>query len=80
MLVKIKCLDYEASYAYAPPSAEFLINSEHVIDVRPCEARGPGPFVRITLSDKRQYVARGTVEEILAELNPRSPNPIEPKS
>lgn len=69
MLVKLDCLDYDASYSYAPPSVEVVINSDHVLDLRPTDARGIGPFVKITLIDRRYYVARGTVDEIYRKLS-----------
>lgn len=69
-LVMLECLDYDACYAYAPPSVDVLINPDHVTDVRPCDARGIGPFARIVLVDKRSYVARGTVAQVWEKLQP----------
>lgn len=68
MIVQMFVLDFDASYAYVPPKVKVLINSDFVMDVKPCEGRGPGLFCKITLSDGRSYVVPDTVDSVYYDL------------
>jgi hypothetical protein len=65
-LKKILFLNYNSEYAYAPPQVEALINTDHITTCVPVEARGSGPFVRITFTNRDSLVAVGKPEDFLS--------------
>jgi hypothetical protein len=50
-LMRVKRLNYNTHYAYAPPQEDAVINLMDVQSVVPIEARGSGPFVVVRFRD-----------------------------
>ncbi len=51
MLIRVKRLNYNCQYTYAPPSEDAVINLIDVRSVIATDARGIGPFVLVTFRD-----------------------------
>lgn len=65
MLKGIKALDYKASYAYAPPVVDAVINTDDVQTAIPCDARCSEPTMRIRFRDGSTVVAIGKPADLL---------------
>ena len=64
-LKKIKYLDYGASYDFAPPVSECVINTAEICRAIPCEVRGARPACRVFFNDGTNIVAVGTPDQFL---------------
>lgn len=65
MLIKVKYLNFETSYQYAPPQQEGVINTDAIQSVVTTDARGSGPFVKIQFRDGRTMVCVGKPTDFL---------------
>jgi len=69
MLIKVRYQDWESPFAYAPSTAEAVINTDHIISVKPCESRGAGPFVRVRMIDDQSLICIGRPSDFLPKEN-----------
>lgn len=65
MLRKFKFLDYGASYAYAPPQEDCIINTDEVVSAIPTDARGSGPFMMVRFNGGYNLTLVGQPEDLL---------------
>lgn len=65
MLIKVKRQDWYATFAYAPPLVEAIINTGDVVSATPCESRGVGPFMTVTFRDGKQWIVQGVPDDLL---------------
>lgn len=62
-LIKVPIVDYNASYAYAPPAFEGLLSTETIIGVTRCEVRGYSDCCMVRTTDgKFNYLTIGVSE------------------
>lgn len=66
MLIKVKRQDWYATFAYAPPLVDAVINTDEVVSAVACESRGEGPFVQVKFRDGSKMVIRGTPDDLLS--------------
>jgi hypothetical protein len=66
-LVRVERLNYEANYAYAPPSEVAYINTEDIQQAYPTEARGSGPFFAVRFRDGKNITCRGDIDQVFRE-------------
>jgi hypothetical protein len=65
MLKAMRAQDWNASFSYAPPLVDIVINTDHVVDATACDSRGSGPWMRVRMSDGKQHIVKGLPEELL---------------
>lgn len=65
MLIKVKRLNWQANYAYAPPQEDAVINTEEVVSAVPTEACGSGPFLSVRFRDGSSMTVVGTPDLLL---------------
>lgn len=65
MLKKVKYLNWNGNFAYAPPQEDCIINTDEVISAVPTEARGSGPFMLVKMSDGSKLTLVGVPEDLL---------------
>lgn len=59
MLIKVKALNYNTDYTYAPPQEDAVINTDDIQSVQKCDARGWGPFVCVTFTNGNKLTCAG---------------------
>ena len=67
MLIKVRRLNYQRDYAYAPPQEDAVINTEDVVQAYPTEARGPGPFTLVKFRDGTSCTIAGTLDQLVPD-------------
>ena len=77
MLKKVKQLDFDAHYSYAPPAVDAVVNLDFIASVTPVETRYREPCVRVHLKDGRTLVCVGTANDFL-EPQPATPPAADP--
>jgi hypothetical protein len=65
MLIRVKRLNYDTNYAYAPPQEDAVVNLADVRSVVETDARGTGPFVRVTFRDGSTMTCCGVPGDFL---------------
>jgi hypothetical protein len=65
-LIKVKRLNYNTDYAYAPPQEDAVINSDDVQSVTETDARGTGPFVVVRFRDGQTMTCVGRPGDFVA--------------
>ena len=68
MLKKVWVVDWDASFDFAPPSRESVINTEHVVSAVPVDetrSRVNGPSMRVRFADGSSLHVKGKLEDLL---------------
>ncbi len=71
MLIKVKRLNYNGNYAYAPPQEDAVINTEEIVSAVPTEARGEGPFLLVHFTTGDTMTMVGTLDMLLPAAQDR---------
>lgn len=67
MLIKVKMLDYNLPYSYAPPTVDAIVNTEEIVSAKITEARGEGPHLFVRFRDGSSMTIQGRVEDLLGK-------------
>lgn len=60
-LIKVEIIDYNASYSYAPPTVDGVINTEEIVYAKPTTTpRRVGQFLFVKLRDGSSVTIVGT--------------------
>jgi hypothetical protein len=65
MLRRVKCQDWNAQFAYAPPVVDAVVNTDHIVSAVPTDSRGSGPWTKVSFVDGRTLTCQGTPETFL---------------
>ena len=63
MLKKVKAQDYTQDYAYAPHVVEMLLNTDDIVSIQPTDARGSGPWLRVSMRNGKWFNVEGTIAD-----------------
>jgi hypothetical protein len=66
-LIKVRRQNWQANFAYAPPTEDAVINTDEVASAFPTESRGEGPFVQVRFRDGSSMTVLGTVDQFCPE-------------
>ena len=73
MLIRVKKQDWSASFAYAPPLVEAVLNTDHIVSVVSVESRGSGPFVCVSMVDGQKLTCEGEPSDFAPQQLERRP-------
>lgn len=63
MLRRVRWQDWSGNFAYAPPVRDGVLNDAEIVSVTPCESRGPGPWVKVSLRNGEQMICQGKPDD-----------------
>lgn len=66
-LKKLKTQDWDATFPYAPPTVDTVINTDQIVSAVVCDSRGPGPWYRIMLTTGASFIAKGNPSDLLED-------------
>lgn len=64
MLIRVRRQDWDASFEYAPPLVDALVNTDDVVTAHICESRGAGPWVKVVLRNGGTLIVEGTLDNL----------------
>ena len=63
-LKQVQVLDYNASYSYAPPQRDAVINTDHIVSAVPVESRCSQPTMFVRFTDGSHQTVIGIPEDL----------------
>lgn len=67
MLIKVRRQNWNADFAYAPPTEEAVVNTDEIVSAVPAESRGVGPFTLVKFRDGSTMTVEGTPAQFATE-------------
>ncbi len=71
MLIKVRRQNWDATFAYAPPLEDAVINTDEVVSAVPVESRGVGLFMSVRFRDGTSMTVQGRPDDLLARAPAR---------
>jgi putative hemolysin len=65
MLKRVRIINFDTQYAYAPPVEPGVINIDEVSSAKPTEVRGGRPCVLVKMRNGETITIVGTPEDLL---------------